>query len=391
MENFDVVQALARTALTGSSEAVAKQVSRLAERLTQSGHSREAKSLQNLLSRSEKRQAVEPLDFVRASVSEASIQKLGTRTPLPVDRDTGAPLCEVVFPAKQMRGPVLSDTAATAYQSLLNEWRHQERLYAAGLPISRSLLLYGPPGTGKTSLAMMIASQLGRPAVIARLDGLISSLLGTTARNLGALFDFCNTYDTVLILDEFDAVAKIRDDSNEVGEIKRVVNALLQNLDKRTPVGLTIAITNHEQLLDSAIWRRFEHQIFLGLPSLADRTLIAESQLAHLPDARPLAKAIGWATDGRSGADVKTLSLSSIKTWVLTDRSEVSQMEALRRALIATGLRLDDPLQEQLQLPDAVLASRLNEGPVHLGQNELGIIFDRDRRTVARWLQSTTT
>ncbi|SMQ68378.1 ATPase family associated with various cellular activities (AAA) [Agreia sp. VKM Ac-1783] len=391
MENFDVVQALARTALTGSAEAIAKQISRLAERLAESGDSREAKSLRSLLSRSEKRQAIEPIDFIRASVGEAaSIQKLGTRTPLPVDRDTGAPLCEVVFPANQMRGPVLSDTATTAYESLLDEWRHQERLYDAGLPISRSLLIYGPPGTGKTSLAMKIAAQLGRPAVIARLDGLISSLLGTTARNLGALFDFCNSYDTVLILDEFDAVAKIRDDSNEVGEIKRVVNALLQNLDKRTPFGLTIAITNHEQLLDTAIWRRFEHQIFLGLPSLPDRTLIAESQLVHLPDPRPLAKAIGWATEGHSGADVKTLSLSSIKTWVLTDRSDVSQMDALRRALNATGLRLGDGLKAQLQLPDAVLASVLNEGPLHLGPNELGVIFDRDRRTVARWLQSTT-
>src|SRR5207247_10685382 len=104
--------------------------------------------------------------------------------------------------------------------------------------------------TGKTRLARWMAAQLELPILLARMDGLVSSFLGTTARNIGNLFGFANRYRCLLLLDEFDALAKLRDDPQEVGEIKRVVNALLQNLDARSDLGLTIGITNHPKLLD---------------------------------------------------------------------------------------------------------------------------------------------
>ena len=104
------------------------------------------------------------------------------------------------------------------------------------------------------------------PLVIARLDSLISSYLGTTAKNIRTLFEFSQKMPCVLFLDEFDAIAKARDDSNELGELKRVVNSLLQNVDAMSSDSLLLAATNHEQLLDPAVWRRFDYKLEIELP-----------------------------------------------------------------------------------------------------------------------------
>lgn len=385
VEHFDVVEALARTALGGGRAAVTRQIERLESVLAADGRATEARSLRGILDRASRVQAVEPLDLVpSAATATRALPRLSTKSSIPVDRESSAPLCEVVFPDAGPVQPVLQQRAESAFEGLVNEWTHEEALHAAGLSVSRSLLLYGPPGTGKTTLALNLASRMGRPAVIARLDGLISSFLGNTARNLGALFDFCNRYDTVLVLDEFDAVAKIRDDPNEVGEIKRVVNALLQNLDKRADVGLTIAITNHDQLLDAAIWRRFEHQIRLGLPDAELRRQIADVYLTHLGSPPSLAKAVVWATEGRSGADVRSLVLTLTKAWVLSGMT-MSQASLLRAAS-HNGAHLHDGADRALNGSDAELAREL-AGSAGMTGGEIGQLFDRDRRTVARWMQ----
>ncbi len=387
VEYFDVVQSIARTALGGGRAAVTQQIERLAGRLAEDGSRREANSLLGIVSRANRTQAVEPLDLVPASGNNSpALARLTTRTPLPVDRESSAPLCEVVFPGSPVAAPVLSEAAESAWSSLVDEWRHEERLRAADLSVSRSLLLYGPPGTGKTSLALLLASRLQRPAVVARLDGLISSLLGNTARNLGGLFEFCNRFDVVLVLDEFDAVAKVRDDPNEVGEIKRVVNALLQNLDRRRDHGLTIAITNHEQLLDRAVWRRFEHQIQLALPNSEIRGEIASRHLLHAGSPPALTKAIAWLTDGLSGSDVRALSLATMKAWILSDQPS-PDMSHLIAAAASTGARLRPAAQEAVVSASARLAVTLHS-EANMSIVELAQLLGRDRKTVGRWLQT---
>jgi len=386
VEHFDVVQALARTALGGGRDATSHQIERLATLLLEDGQSKEAESLRGIVKRASRIQSVEPLHVVATTASPQGQKrpKLSPRTPLPVDRDSSAPLCEIIFPGSSQVAPILPLAAQASFESLVHEWRHEDLLYEAGLSVSRSLLLYGLPGTGKTTLALTLASVLGRPAVIARLDGLISSFLGNTARNLGALFEFSNRYDTVLILDEFDAVAKVRDDPNEVGEIKRVVNALLQNLDKRVDLGLTIAITNHEQLLDRAIWRRFEHQIRLDPPNAIARRGIADRHLVHLGSPTSLAKAVTWETERRSGADVKSLVLAIVKARILA--SEDTPEASLLRAAAQSGARLEHDVLERLDGSDPDLARiLLSEGD--MSTVEIAQLFGKDRRTVSRWLQ----
>jgi AAA+ superfamily predicted ATPase len=126
--------------------------------------------------------------------------------------------------------------------------------------------MYGPPGTGKSRLARHIAQELGLDLYVARLDGLISSFLGSTAKNIRALFDFAAKTPCVLFLDEFDAIAKLRSDNQELGELKRVVNSFIQNLDTLGSQSIVVAATNHQELLDSAIWRRFSYRLALDFP-----------------------------------------------------------------------------------------------------------------------------
>lgn len=384
VDNFDVVQALVRSALGGSPSALNKQVERLIERLETTGDKKDAAALRALLARSTRVQAVEPLSLEPSSARavRAVGQRLTPKTAVPVDRESSAPLCELLFPTSERSLPVLPARALTAYESLVHEWRLEEELREFNLRVSRSLLIYGPPGTGKTTLALAIASHLRLPAVVARLDGLISSLLGNTARNLGALFDFCNRYECVLIIDEFDAVAKVRDDSNEVGEIKRVVNALLQNLDKRADFGLTIAITNHESLLDSAVWRRFEHQILMNLPDSTMRHEIALQALGNFEEREPLAHIIAMLTEGRSGADVKTLSVALVKNSVLFRDTQTPPAGMLRRSWAVTGIGDADVLD----LSDPNFARAIHSTLPEVSVGDLGATFGRDRKTISRWL-----
>ncbi len=145
-------------------------------------------------------------------------------------------------------------------------YKNADKLNSLGIGVSNTLLLYGPPGCGKTKCAYLIAKELQLPLIVARLDSLISSYLGTTAKNIRTLFEFAQKTPCVLFLDEFDAIAKARDDSNELGELKRVVNSLLQNVDAMSNDSLLLAATNHEHLLDSAVWRRFDYKLEIEFP-----------------------------------------------------------------------------------------------------------------------------
>jgi len=179
----------------------------------------------------------------------------------PVDKESGVPLIDIKQANRSIDELILEKGTFEVIENVLEEYRREDLLRSYGMMPAEKVLFIGPPGCGKTLSAETIAYELNRPLAIVRLDSLVSSFLGETAANLRKIFDFIAKHKLVVLFDEFDALGKERDDGSEHGELRRVVNAVLQMMDSYDGKSIIIAATNHEQILDSAIWRRFDEII----------------------------------------------------------------------------------------------------------------------------------
>jgi SpoVK/Ycf46/Vps4 family AAA+-type ATPase len=237
---------------------------------------------------------------------------------LPVDAKSRLPLVEE---QQWPSNPVfLNDTAARTFQDFVSDVEHIDALSSKGLASRLGMVLSGPPGTGKTLLAGHVAARLNRPFYVVRLDSVISSLLGDTAKNIRTVFDFVPAKDAVLFLDEMDAIAKLRDDRHELGELKRVVNTVLQGLDALDAHAVVIGATNHAHLLDPAIWRRFPYKIELNAPEVEVRADLWKHFLFEDSDEGQMADILAVISEGLSGADIETIALTARRHSLLEDR-----------------------------------------------------------------------
>lgn len=259
-------------------------------------------------------------------------------TGLPIDSESRLDTVDVSSNKPGEITLYLPGGTAARVQDFLDSVRHFDQLAAARAALPLRLLIYGQPGTGKTQTARWIAAELGLPLLTARCDTLVSSLLGQTSKNLRRIFDYVEQRPCVLFLDEFDALASARGNERDIGELQRVVIALLQNIDAISPDTIVLAASNHESSLDPAVWRRFPFQIPLPLPDASLRMQMWSAMLgSYAPEDLDLSL-ITIKSEGTSGAQIEQVAMDAKRHAILGARAGVDQGELFRRLALSIAL-----------------------------------------------------
>jgi len=255
--------------------------------------------------------------------SAADRRVVSTMHDIPKDRERGFPLLDIFEYAHDWDRIVLQTKTMAVLTQVVKEHYRRDILAASGLKPKQRILFYGPPGCGKTLAAQVIAGVLSTPLVVVRFDAIVSSYLGETAANLRRVFDFIQRGQWIVLFDEFDAIGKDRNNPFEHGELKRVVNTLLQLMDAFRGESLLIAATNHEGLLDNAIWRRFEAVVPFAFPSEQDRILLLRLFLRGFDCTQLNLDTIAHKLKGATGSDIELVTIEAARCAVLDGRNRL--------------------------------------------------------------------
>jgi SpoVK/Ycf46/Vps4 family AAA+-type ATPase len=264
---------------------------------------------------------------------------------IPKDKERDVALIEMLEPARRLTDLVLDDATRRTLERIVDENRKADLLKTYGARPANRILFCGPPGCGKTVSAEAIAAQLYLPLALVRFDAVVSSYLGETAANLRKVFDFARSRPMVVLFDEFDAIGKDRASLEEHGEIKRVVNSFLQILDGFRSDTVTIAATNHQGLLDPALWRRFDEIVFFDMPDAPAIECLLRSNLRQIGiDPALDLHCLAQELVGLSHADVERIARDAVKEMLLTEPGPVtpaalkgSSVRQRKRTAVADG------------------------------------------------------
>ena len=282
---------------------------------------------------------------LRALIDNAKSQR-STVSPVPINRPRGelASLLEASYPKTRLGDIILGDTLADQLQRVMREQRHAGRIVEHGLSPRRKLLLIGPPGTGKTLTASILAGELGLPLLQVRLDGLITKYMGETAGKLRQIFDATSRTRGVYFFDEFDAIGSQRGLANDVGEIRRVLNSFLQMIEQDQSHGLIVAATNHAEILDPALYRRFDDVLYYNLPDKSQIAKLLKTRLTGTATKRirwqslaALASGLNYAEVTRAANDVLKDALIRQCTYVRETDIKIMLKERQNIADILVG------------------------------------------------------
>lgn len=264
---------------------------------------------------------------LRELVDQARSGKVAhARRPVPIAQPKGdlAALVAVHFSETRLTSMALTEELEQRLKRVIVEQRQQHKLVERGLQPRRKLLLVGPPGSGKTMTAAALAGELHLPLFTVVFDALITRFMGETASKLRIIFDAMTETRGVYFFDEFDAIGSRRSERNDVGEIRRVLNSFLQFLEKDESDSLIIAATNHVDLLDPALFRRFDDVIQYELPDEDVTLKILQSRLVAFETKRVNWKKAVELTAGLSQAEISRAADEAAKRAILADRGSVT-------------------------------------------------------------------
>lgn len=313
MPSADQVKALITSMTEGDDAHFFSIAMQIAAHEARMGHGKLAEEIRDLIDRAKSR------------------PRANSRGPIPIARPRGeaAELLSVSYPNVRLEDLVLASGTRKKLERVIREHKAIQMLRARGLSPRRKLLLTGKPGTGKTITASALASELGLPLFVVRLDGLITKFMGETAAKLRVVFEAIGITRGVYLFDEFDSIGSARGLSNDVGEIRRVVNSFLQMVEQDSSDSLIIAATNHVGILDRALFRRFDDVVHYELP---DRERIVETLKMKLGNFH--VQKMNWSrlamqAKGLSYADITRACEDAIKDALIHDRTFVTGEELI--------------------------------------------------------------
>lgn len=301
----------------------------------------------------------------------------------PKEKNNNFDLFELIYPDDiSLPDIVLSKQVNQKIEEFIREYHHKETLKELGMPFENRILLCGPPGCGKTSISFLLSEKLNIPIAYVRLDSLISSLLGQTGTNIRKIFEVASGSKLILFLDEFDAIAKKRDDKHELGELKRVVNTLLQNIDMLSDEVILVAATNHPDLLDPAVWRRFNSTILIDLPDNEMRRLYFENRIKEFT----FKYEVDWekivrVTKGMNFTELNEIILKTVKRIVMYKENKVVEtidlLDTIKNILFLFN---EKSIKVELEVSKRLKSAGLT-------YREIAEITNIPKSTIAGWLK----
>lgn len=372
MEYLSEILKILDGALKANASMASNYAGLLADKLESDGDKRQARMIRERLAR-----APVALAIAQDAANGFSYSNL------PTDGESHLHTVDVSQPELEKESLLLSSAVAGRVHEFLANIRRFDDLARVGAAMSSRLLTYGPPGTGKTRLARYVAAHLQLPLLTVRCDTLVSSLLGQTSRNLRRVFEYSQQRPCVLFLDEFDALAGARGNERDVGELQRVVIALLQNIDAVPESTIIVAATNHDQLLDPAIWRRFSFRIPMAEPDLGLRKLLWKQYLEPFnSDALDLDN-LAKISKGITGANIEQVCLDTKRAVVLSNETAIDEDQLLRRL----GLNLALTAGRVLSTVESEIRWLNGWAPRYFSLRTLGRLYDLSTRQITKILK----
>jgi len=253
---------------------------------------------------------------------------------IPCDHERGLPLFDIKKFDKTWEDIILDKKTSASLERVIQENEMKDILIAHRLKPRQKLLFFGPPGCGKTLAAQVLCGILNYPMVYIRFDGVVSSYLGETSANMRKIFDFISMGQWIVLFDEFDIIGKQRDSPFEHGEMKRVVNNLLQMIDNYSGESIIICATNHQHLLDPALWRRFDEVILFDLPNKENRIKLIKRNLRQIRTEKMDYSSFADSMNDMTPADIETICINAIKKVILDGRVLLKSEDLMESFLI---------------------------------------------------------